>query len=123
MSRKTDDIIYVPLGFSQYNRVKFFFSTLAGKIVLVSIIVYGGVFLSSKLFSLFVGDGEQPTDLIWIFAAIIAGATLLITYFIGKIDWEKWLLQKVQRRDKKASPANRSLETRLFSSFLILLPH
>ena len=35
-----DDLVYIPLGLAKYNPLRFFISTLAGKIVLGYIIVY-----------------------------------------------------------------------------------
>ncbi len=86
-----DDIVYVPLGFSRYNRGKFFVSTLAGKTVLVGIIVYGEAFLNSAILSIFVGEGQQPTQLVWLIGIIVAALTILLTFVIAKIDWTKWI--------------------------------
>ena len=94
-----DDIVYVPLGFSRYNRVKFFASTLAGKIVLVSVIVYGGVFLNSSMLVFFAGEGQRPAEVIWTIGLTVAAVTILLTYLIGKIDWTKWMEERPEQNE------------------------
>ncbi|MHB2037222.1 MAG: VTT domain-containing protein [Nitrososphaerales archaeon] len=88
-----DDIVYVPLGFARYNRIRFFTATLVGKTLLASIIVYGSGFLAnSMLGSLLIGGGQEAgyAGIIMI-AVVFAGLTFLLTYFIARFDWRKWI--------------------------------
>ena len=85
-----DDLIYVPLGLAKYNPLRFFISTLAGKIVLGYAIVYisrgfGLSFIDPLLkdvhdvSSIYIGTA--------IFAAMLTGVVILLL----RLNWEKIL--------------------------------
>lgn len=93
-----DDIVYVPLGFARYNRLKFFISTLVGKAFLVSILVYGAGLLSiSPVGSFFLGGQNDIIQLV-VTGAIFAILTLFLTILIAHINWSKWAEKHFPRR-------------------------
>lgn len=99
-----DDIVYIPLGFARYNRVRFFTATLIGKTLLVSIIVYGAAFLTNSfLGSVLLGGQGGSTQEIVVIAVLFAGLTLLLTYFIARFDWYKWFERRYPEKFGKTS--------------------
>jgi membrane protein DedA with SNARE-associated domain len=87
-----DDVVYVPLGFARYNRLRFFTGTLMGKTILALIIVYGATFLTNSVLGLLlVGSNKASTMQIIAIGGAFAAFTLLLTFFISRMDWRKWL--------------------------------
>lgn len=85
-----DDLIYVPLGLAKYNPLRFFISTLAGKIVLGYSIVYiskgfGSSFIDPLLKEVH-GTGELYIG-IAIFTATMVGVVVLLL----RLDWARIL--------------------------------
>lgn len=85
-----DDLIYVPLGLAKYNPLRFFLSTLAGKIVLGYAIVYvsrgfGLSYIDPLLDKIHdVGTVYVGTA---VFVAMITGVVVLLL----RLNWEKIL--------------------------------
>lgn len=103
-----DDIVYIPLGFARYNRIRFITATIIGKTLLVSIIVYGTSFLANSFIGSILLGGQKASSLlqITIIAVLFAGLTLALTYFIARFDWQKWLEKRSARNSKEnASPS------------------
>ena len=94
-----DDIIYVPLGFARYNRIRFLLATLIGKTLLALVIVYGASFLTNSVLGLllFGGNEVSTTELIAIGVAF-AAVTLVVTFAISRTDWAKWLEKHFPKR-------------------------
>lgn len=85
-----DDLIYVPLGLAKYNPLRFFISTVAGKIVLS----YAIVFISRSFGLLYINPlldkvGDVSTIYIGtaIFVAMITGVVILML----RLNWERVL--------------------------------
>lgn len=85
-----DDLIYVPLGLAKYNPLRFFISTLVGKIVLS----YAIVFISRGFGSSYINPLlDQVSDLSTIyigtaiFVAMITGVVILML----RLNWERVL--------------------------------
>ncbi len=85
-----DDLIYVPLGLAKYNPLRFFISTVAGKIVLS----YAIVFISRGFGSSYINPLlDQVSDLstiyigTTIFVAMITGVVILML----RLNWERVL--------------------------------
>lgn len=85
-----DDLIYVPLGLAKYNPLRFFISTVAGKIVLS----YAIVFISRGFGSSYINpllDKVSDVSTIYIgtaiFVAMIAGVVILML----RLNWERVL--------------------------------
>ena len=85
-----DDLIYVPLGLARYNPLRFFISTLAGKIVLGYAIVYisrgfGLSFIDPLLKEI------HGTSEIYVGTAIFAGMMTAVVVLLLRLNWEKIL--------------------------------
>ena len=85
-----DDLIYVPLGLAKYNPLRFFISTLVGKVVLS----YAVVFISQGFGSSYISpllDQVSDVSTIYIgtaiFVAMIAGVVILML----RLNWERVL--------------------------------
>jgi membrane protein DedA with SNARE-associated domain len=77
-----DDLIFIPLGMMRYSLLKAFVPSFFGKLLMCSILAYGGYFSISLVERIF-GDGG--------FYTIIVSAILLFIIIVAmvKIDWEK----------------------------------
>lgn len=94
-----DDIVYVPLGFARYNRIRFFVATLIGKTLLALVIVYGAGFLTnSVLGSMLLGGKEVSTADVIAIGFAFAVLTLVVTFVISRTDWVKWLEKRFPKR-------------------------
>lgn len=85
-----DDLIYVPLGLAKYNPLRFFISTLAGKIILSYAIVFiahgfGTSYIDPLL--------EQVHDVntIYIGTAIFVAMMTCVVILMLRLNWEKVL--------------------------------
>ncbi len=95
-----DDLIYVPLGLAKYNPIRFFISTLTGKIVLCYIIVLLSHYFGGNYVDPFLADIKDPTPIylgFGIFVAMMVAAIFLLL----RLNWEKilgrvapWTVQK-----------------------------
>lgn len=85
-----DDLIYVPLGLARYNPLRFFISTLAGKIVLGYAIVYisrgFGLSFIDPLLKEIHGTGE-----LYIGTAIFIGMMTGVVVLLLRLDWARIL--------------------------------
>lgn len=93
-----DDMIYVPLGFARYNRVKFFISTLLGKTVLVSILVYGATLLTNSALGSFLAGSESNIIRLAIVGVTFAFLTFMLTFLIARINWDDWIKRHFKDR-------------------------
>jgi len=85
-----DDLIYVPLGLARYNPLRFFISTLAGKIILGYAIVYvsrgfGLSFIDPLLKEI------HGTSELYIGIAIFVGTMTGVVVLLLRLDWAKIL--------------------------------
>jgi membrane protein DedA with SNARE-associated domain len=95
-----DDLIYIPLGLAKYNPLRFFISTLLGKIVLSYVIVLLSHFFGMAYVDPFLEDVDNPAVIyvgVIVFAAIMGVTVLLLL----RLNWEKilgrfapWTVQK-----------------------------
>ena len=85
-----DDMVYVPLGFARYNRVKFFASTLIGKMALVSVLVYGARIVSNSVLGSFLATSETNLEQLVVVGVIFAVLTIILTVWISRFDWYGW---------------------------------
>jgi membrane protein DedA with SNARE-associated domain len=95
-----DDLIYIPLGLAKYNPLRFFISTLVGKIVLCYVIVLVSHYFGMNYVDPFLENIEDPTIIyvgFAIFVAVTTGSVLLVL----RLNWEKilgrfapWTVQK-----------------------------
>ena len=85
-----DDLIYVPLGLAKYNPLKFFVSTLAGKIVLGYAIVYISRELGLSYIDPLIG---QITDIgtVYVSVAIFTVMMTVAVVLILRLNWAKIL--------------------------------
>jgi len=85
-----DDLIYVPLGLARYNPLRFFISTLAGKIVLGYAIVYisrgFGLSFIDPLLKEIHGTGE-----LYIGIVIFVGMMTTVVVLLLRLDWARIL--------------------------------
>ncbi len=77
-----DDVIYVPLGITGYNVIKYFIALVTGKIVITGL----AVFFGESLKYLFIDSEGMPWH---IYIPVLIALTILLTIIIMKIDWVK----------------------------------
>ena len=78
-----DDIIYIPIGLTGFDLMKFMFANVLGKIILSWIVAYSGR-LYFNLAGLFLGQEGGLT------ATLIAlAAMIIITILLLRVDWEE----------------------------------
>ncbi|MFQ5920884.1 MAG: YqaA family protein [Nitrososphaerales archaeon] len=83
-----DDLVYIPLGLSKYNPMRFLIATLAGKIVLAEAIVWGTkAGLSSSIEPVL--ESVKDPALLYTSAFILAVGMGVVIYYTVKIDWTK----------------------------------
>lgn len=81
-----DDLLFIPLGILRYSFVKAFIPCILGKLLMCSILAYGGQVYGDLLSIIFDGGGLAGA----IITAIITTALLIILLVaMFKIDWEK----------------------------------
>jgi len=85
-----DDLIYVPLGLAKYNPLRFFISTLVGKIVLS----YAIVFVSRGFGSSYINpllDQVSDVSTIYIGTAIFVAMITGVVILMLRLNWERVL--------------------------------
>ena len=85
-----DDFIYVPLGLAKYNPLRFFISTVAGKIVLS----YAIVFISRGFGSSYINpllDKVSDVSTIYIGTAIFVAMITGVVILMLRLNWERVL--------------------------------
>ncbi|HSB56256.1 MAG TPA: VTT domain-containing protein [Nitrosopumilaceae archaeon] len=85
-----DDLIYIPLGLARYNPLRFFISTLAGKIVLGYVIVYFSRGFGVSFIEPIVGKVQDMNE-IYLGMVIFIGITIGIIVLMLRLNWEKIL--------------------------------
>ena len=85
-----DDLIYIPLGLARYNPLRFFLSTLAGKIVLGYVIVYVSRGFGMSFIEPLLGQVQNMNE-VYIGTAIFVGITTFIIVLMLRLNWEKIL--------------------------------
>ncbi|MGI0003805.1 MAG: YqaA family protein [Candidatus Nitrosotenuis sp.] len=95
-----DDLIYVPLGLAKYNPIRFFISTLAGKLVLCYAIVLLSHYFGGNYVEPFLQDIKDPFQ-IYLGFGIFVGMTVASIFLLLRLNWEKilgrvapWTVQK-----------------------------
>ncbi|MGQ0605505.1 MAG: YqaA family protein [Candidatus Nitrosotenuis sp.] len=95
-----DDLIYIPLGLAKYNPIRFFISTLAGKIILSYVIVLIAHYFGMNYVDPFLEDIKDPT-LVYVGFVIFVGIMAASIFLVLRLNWEKilgrvapWTLQK-----------------------------
>jgi len=81
-----DDLLFIPLGILRYKFVKAFIPCFLGKLLMCSILAYGGRWYYNILSVVF-GEGAWEVELL--ISIITAIALVLIVLAMLKIDWEK----------------------------------
>jgi len=92
-----DDLLFIPLGIMRYKFYKAFIPALAGKLLMIFILVNSGTLVGNILVGLF---GESGT--IW---GMIITTILLVIVIIAlyRVDWEKLLRRYVGERGEMES--------------------
>lgn len=85
-----DDLIYVPLGLAKYNPLRFFISTLLGKLVLSYVIVLVSHFFGMAYVDPLIQDMDDPTA-VYIGFAVFVAMTVLSVFLLLRLNWEKIL--------------------------------
>jgi membrane protein DedA with SNARE-associated domain len=100
-----DDLIYVPLGLAKYNPLRFFISTLTGKLVLSYVIVLMSHYFGMNYVEPVLENIHDPTVVyvgFAIFVAMMVAAILLML----RMNWERLLGRfapwTVDKDDKKS---------------------
>ncbi|MEW6043936.1 MAG: VTT domain-containing protein [Thermoproteota archaeon] len=95
-----DDLIYVPLGLARYNPLRFFISTLVGKLVLCYTIVLLSHFFGGTYVAPLLEEVKDPTA-IYIGFGVFVGIMIVAIVLLLRLNWEKilgrvapWTLQK-----------------------------
>jgi membrane protein DedA with SNARE-associated domain len=95
-----DDLIYVPLGLAKYNPLRFFVSTLVGKIILSYVIILISHFFGMEYVNPFLENVNDPT-LVYVGFAIFVAMTGTSVVLLLRLNWEKilgrfapWTVQK-----------------------------
>ncbi|RLI38444.1 hypothetical protein DRO64_11680 [Candidatus Bathyarchaeota archaeon] len=78
-----DDIIYIPIGLTGFNLMKFMLANTFGKIILSWIVAYGGR-LYFDIAGIFLGEEGSIAAILGALAAMA-----IITIILLKIDWEE----------------------------------
>ena len=81
-----DDLLFIPLGILRYSFVKAFIPCFLGKMLMCSILAYGGQ-IYGDLLSIIFGDGGLVGTIITSIITTVLLIILLVAMF--KIDWEK----------------------------------
>lgn len=85
-----DDLIYVPLGLAKYNPLRFFVSTLIGKIVLSYVIVLLSHFFGMAYVEPFLENIDDPT-VVYVGFVIFVAITAVSVFLLLRLNWEKIL--------------------------------
>lgn len=100
-----DDLIYVPLGLAKYNPLRFFVSTLLGKLVLSYVIALLSHFFGMSYVEPFLENVEDPT-IVYVGLAVFIGLTGMAIFLLLRLNWEKilgrfapWTVQKDDEKD------------------------
>ena len=85
-----DDLVYVPLGLAKYNPLRFFVSTLVGKIVLGYIIVYVSRWFGLSYINPLLERVGNVTE-VYIATAVFVAIITSVVVLMLRLNWEKVL--------------------------------
>ena len=85
-----DDLIYVPLGLARYNPVRFFISTLLGKIVLCYVIVLLAHLFGMAYVEPFLENIKDPM-VVYVGFAVFAVSMVTAILLLLRLNWAKIL--------------------------------
>lgn len=95
-----DDLIYVPLGLARYNPVRFFISTLLGKIILSYVIVLTAHYFGINYIDPFLENVKDPL-IIYVGFGVFIAMMMISILLVLRMNWEKilakivpWTVQK-----------------------------
>ncbi|NIU80841.1 hypothetical protein GWN63_01130 [Candidatus Bathyarchaeota archaeon] len=94
-----DDLLFIPLGIMRYNFVKAFVPSVLGKILMSSILAYGGRFYFDLL-SIAFGKGESGLTGMIFTSVVTAALLIIILVALFKIDWERLFPNYTQEAEK-----------------------
>lgn len=83
-----DDLVYIPLGLSRYNPLRFLTATFAGKLVMTEAIAWGTIAGFSSSIQVLLKEITDPTA-VYVSVIVLTIATGAIIYLTLKIDWTK----------------------------------
>ena len=90
-----DDLLYIPLGLMRYKFYKAFIPTIAGKFLMIFIIVYFGKTAGDTIRLLF---GEGGAEIVMVITAILLFIIVIALY---RVDWEKVFNKYMAKRGEK----------------------
>jgi membrane protein YqaA with SNARE-associated domain len=99
-----DDLLFVPLGILRYSFIKAFIPCFLGKLLMCSILAFGGQLYYDVLLIIF---GEMTWEIEILTSIITAVALILTLVAMFKIDWEKLLKKYVDVEAKEKVESNR----------------
>jgi len=85
-----DDLVYVPLGLAKYNPLRFFISTLLGKIVLSYIIVLLSHYFGVNYVEPILENVDDPT-VIYVGLVVFLGMMIAAILLLLRLNWAKIL--------------------------------
>ncbi|MEM3089833.1 MAG: VTT domain-containing protein [Candidatus Nitrosotenuis sp.] len=95
-----DDLIYVPLGLARYNPLRFFISTLAGKLVLCYVIALVSHYFGMNYVEPILENVDDPM-IVYVGFVIFAVTMVAAILVLLRLDWAKllgkfapWTVQK-----------------------------
>ena len=98
-----DDLLFIPFGMLRYSLVKAFIPSILGKLLMCSILAYGGQAYGNVLSILFGESGLVGTI---ITSAITTALLIILLVAMFKIDWEK-LFEKYVSQGSEKDEGNR----------------
>ena len=98
-----DDLLFIPFGMLRYSFVKAFIPSILGKLLMCSILAYGGQAYGDVLSILFGESGLVGTI---ITSAITTALLIILLVAMFKIDWEK-LFEKYVSQGSEKDEGNR----------------
>lgn len=98
-----DDLLFIPLGILRYSFIKAFIPSFLGKLLMCSILAYGGRLYYNILVRFF-GEKTWQADLL--ISTITAVTLVVILVAMLKIDWEK-IFERYVSRGREEVEGNR----------------
>ena len=83
-----DDLVYIPLGLSKYNPLRFLLATFAGKIVLSEGIALAARAFGPSFIKPYLEHIPDPT-IFYIYLGIFGAVLTVIIIYTLRIDWSK----------------------------------
>lgn len=82
-----DDVLLVPLGLARYGWLKSIIPTFLGKLTMIFILVFGGIFFSGLISP----PTEAPGPYDWVNDLFVLFVIILVVYAVFKVDFSKLL--------------------------------